>query len=72
MADKELQKQIDDLTLVVGLEEENYKTAIQQQISTELLSQMRAHIKELKNELQVLLDKQSVERTGELPEGGVS
>ena len=72
MADKELQKQIDDLKLVVDLEEENYKTAIQQQISNEVLLQMRANIKKLKVDLQILLDKESVERTGELPSGGVS
>jgi hypothetical protein len=72
MADKELTVQIKDLKLIIDIEEENYKTALQSRMSLDALKGMRENIKKLKGELQVLLDKESVNKTGELPGGEVS
>lgn len=71
MTNKELRKQIDDLILIISLEEENYKTALQTQMPYETLKQMRLNIKKLKGDLQVLIDQDSVQNTGDLPDGGV-
>jgi hypothetical protein len=67
MADDELSKQIEDLKMIISLEEENYKTALQQQVNFNSLKQMRENIRKLKADLQVLLDQHSVKKTGELP-----
>ncbi len=72
MTNKELKKQIDDLILIITLEEENYKTALQTQMPYETLKQMRLNIKKLKGDLQVLIDQDSVQKTGDLPDGGVA
>jgi hypothetical protein len=67
-----LKKQIEDLKLVISLEEENYKTALQSQMPYDSLKQMRLSIKKLKGDLQVLLDQESVRKTGDLPDGEVN
>ena len=67
MADDELSKQIEDLKMIISLEEENYKTALLQQVNFNSLKQMRENIRKLKADLQVLLDQHSVKKTGELP-----
>jgi hypothetical protein len=67
MVDLELKLQIDNLKLLIELEEENYKTALQNQTEFVILQRLRENIKKLKGDLQVLLDKQSVDKTGELP-----
>jgi hypothetical protein len=72
MSSPELKKQIADLKMVIDLEEENYKTAIQAQMPFDTLKQMRLNIKKLKSDLKVLIDQDSVNKTGELPQGGVS
>jgi hypothetical protein len=72
MTEKELSTQIKDLRLVIEIEEENYKTALESRMSLEALKGMRDNIKRLKTELQVLLEKQSVQETGDLPEGGIT
>ena len=72
MSNQELKKQIADLKMVIDLEEENYKTAIQAQMPFDTLKQMRLNIKKLKSDLKVLIDQDSVNKTGELPQGGVS
>ena len=71
MTNEELNTQIKDLELVISLEEENYKTALLSQMPHDSLKQMRLNIKKLKADLQVLLDRQSVQKTGELPDGEV-
>lgn len=70
--DKVLKQQIDDLKLVLDIEQENYKTALQTQLPHDTLKQMRQNIKKLQADLQVLLDKDSVRKTGDLPNGEVS
>jgi hypothetical protein len=72
MTDKELSAQITDLQLIIEIEEENYKTALQTQLPLDGLKTMRENIKKLKADLQLLIEKQSVDKTGQLPEGGVS
>ena len=67
MSKQEVKKQIDDLKLVISLEEDNYKTALQAQMPFETLKQMRLNIRKLKGDLQVLIDQDSVQTTGELP-----
>lgn len=67
MTDVELKLQIENLKLLIELEEENYKTALQQRTEFVILQRLRENIKKLKGDLQVLLDKQSVNKTGELP-----
>lgn len=69
--DKTLKQQIDDLKMVIDVEQENYKTALQTQLPYETLKQMRTNIKKLKGDLQVLLDQESVQETGDLPNGEV-
>ena len=70
--EKALQSQIKDLKLILDIEQENYKTALQTQLPYDTLKQMRTHIKKLKGDLQVLLDKDSVQKTGDLPNGEVT
>ncbi len=72
MDEQDLNKTVDDLNLIINIEEENYKTALQSQLPYETLKQMRLNIRKIKGDLQVLLDQQSVQKTGELPEGGVT
>ena len=72
MDDQDINKTVDDLNLIINIEEENYKTALQSQLPYETLKQMRLNIRKMKGDLQVLLDQQSVQKTGELPEGGVT
>lgn len=67
----DIQKQIEDLKMVLELEQENYKTALQSQLPYDTLKQMRLNIKKLQGDLQVLLDQESVQNTGELPDGEV-
>jgi glutamyl-tRNA reductase len=72
MSGEELKKQIENLEMLISTETENYKTALQSQLPHEILFEMRANIKKLRTNLKVLLDQQSVEKTGDLPGGGVS
>jgi len=62
-----LAKQINDLKILIETEEENYKNALTMHVSFDTLKQMRENIRKLKNDLQILLDKESVNKTGELP-----
>lgn len=64
----DLRKQIDNLKMIIDVAEENYKTALQSKLDFTTLREMRANIKKLKTDLQVLLDQDSVNRTGELPD----
>ncbi len=68
MVDYELKLQIENLKFLIQMEEENYKTAILNQTEFVILQRLRENIKKLKGDLQVLLDKQIVEKTGELPQ----
>ncbi|MGZ8525512.1 MAG: hypothetical protein ACXWV1_13860 [Chitinophagaceae bacterium] len=63
----ELRTKIDDLKMIIDVEEGNYKTALQSKLDFTTLRQMRENIKKLKIDLQVLVDQESVKRTGELP-----
>jgi hypothetical protein len=63
----DLAKQINDLNALITQEEENYKTALIKSVDFNTLKQMRLHIRKLRENLQVLLDKDSVKKTGELP-----
>ena len=64
----ELSKKIDDLKTIIDVAEENYKAALQSKLDFTTLREMRGNIRKLKNDLQVLLDQQSVKKTGELPD----
>ena len=67
MAD-DLRKKIDDLKMIIDVAEENYKTALKSKLDFTTLRKMRGNIRKLKNDLQILLDQESVKRTGELPD----
>jgi hypothetical protein len=67
MVDYELKLQIENLKFLVEMEEENYKTALLNQTEFVILQRLRENIKKLKGDLQVMLDKQIVNQTGELP-----
>ena len=67
MNSQELKLQIDNLLTLIEVEEENYKTALQNETEFVILQRMNEHIDKLQSDLQVFLDKQSVRETGELP-----
>ena len=64
----ELSKKIDDLKTIIDVAEENYKAALQSKLDFTTLREMKGNLRKLKNDLQVLLDQQSVKKTGELPD----
>ena len=64
----ELIRKIEDLTMIIDVAEENYKTALQSKLDFTTLREMKGNIRKLKTDLQVLIDQQSVKQTGELPE----
>jgi len=64
----ELRKKIDDLKMIIDVAEENYKTALQTKLDFITLREMKGNIRKLKTDLQVLIDQDSVKKTGELPE----
>ena len=68
----ELSKKIDDLNLIIEVAEENYKTALQSKLDFVTLREMKGNIRKLKTDLQVLLDQESVKKTGELPDDNAS
>lgn len=65
----DLTKKIEDLKMIIDVAEENYKTALETKLDFAILKEMKANIKKLKVDLQVLKDQQSVKKTGELPDG---
>ena len=67
MADMELQLKIDNLKFLIDLEEENYKTALHQQTEFVILQRLRENLKKLRADLQILIDQQTIQRTGDLP-----
>jgi hypothetical protein len=67
MNDQELKLQIDNLVTLIEVEEGNYKTAIQNKTEFVILQKMKEHIEQLRSDLQVFVDQQSVRKTGELP-----
>ena len=67
MNNQELKLQIDNLVTLIEVEEENYKTALQNETEFVILQKMKEHIDELRSSLQVFVDQQSVRKTGELP-----
>ena len=67
MNDQELKLQIDNLVTLIEVEEENYKTAIQNKTEFVILQKIKEHIEKLKSDLEVFVDQQSVRKTGELP-----
>jgi len=67
MNDNELKLQIDNLVTLIEVEQENYKTAIQNQTEFVILQRMKEHIEKLQSDLQIFIDKQKVSETGELP-----
>ena len=67
MNNQELKLQIDNLVTLIEVEEENYKTALQNETEFVILQRMNEHIDKLQSDLQVFLDKQVVKQTGELP-----
>ena len=67
MNDQELKLQIDNLGTLIEVEEENYKTALQNKTEFVILQKMKEHIENLKSDFQVFVDQQSVRKTGELP-----
>ncbi len=72
MENAPLSKQIEDLQNIVLQEEENYKTALTKKVEFNTLKEMRLHIRKLKEDLQILLDKESVKKTGELPDSNIN
>jgi len=72
MENSPLSKQIEDLQNIISQEEENYKSALKKNVDFTTLKEMRLHIRKLKEDLQVLLDKQSVKKTGELPDSNIN
>jgi len=64
----ELREKIDDLKMIIDVAEENYKTALQTKLDFITLREMKGNIRKLKADLQVLIDQDSVKKTGELPE----
>ena len=68
MNDKELKLQIDNLVLLIEVEEENYKKALQSPTEFVILQRLKENLDKLKSDLQVFVDKQSVKKTGELPD----
>ena len=67
MNDQELKLQIDNLVTLIEVEQENYKTAIQNQTEFVILQRMKEHIDNLESDLQIFVDKQKVKETGKLP-----
>jgi len=67
MNNQELKLQIDNLLTLIEVEEENYKTALQNETEFVILQRMKEHIENLKSDLEVFVDKQSVRETGQLP-----
>ena len=67
MNNQELKLQIDNLVTLIEVEEENYKTALQNETEFVILQRMKEHIENLKSDLEVFVDKQSVRETGQLP-----
>ena len=67
----ELQKKIDDLKMIINVEEGNYKAGLQTKLDFVTLRTLRENIRKLKGDLQVLLDQESVKRTGELPDDNI-
>ena len=67
MNDHELKLKIDNLDLLIELEENNYKVAIKNQTEFSILQRMKENIENLRSNLQVFVDQQSVKKTGELP-----
>ena len=63
----ELKKKTDDLKAIIDAEEGNYKAALQSKLDFVTLRTLRENIRKLKGDLQILLDQESVKRTGELP-----
>ena len=64
----DITKQIEDLKTLIDKEEENYKSALTKHVNFNTLKEMRLHIRKMKGDLQVFLDKDSVTKTGELPD----
>ena len=64
----DLSKKIDDLKMIIDVAEENYKTALQTKLDFSTLREMKGNIRKLKTDLQVLIDQDSVKKTGELPD----
>ncbi|HZJ61608.1 MAG TPA: hypothetical protein VFD24_15075 [Chitinophagaceae bacterium] len=68
MNDRELKLQIDNLVTLIEIEEENYKTALKGKTEFVILQRMKGSLDQLKSDLQVFIDQQSVKKTGELPD----
>jgi len=67
----ELQKKTDDLKKIIEVEEGNYKAALKSKLDFVTLRTLRENIRKLKGDLQILLDQESVKRTGELPDDNI-
>ena len=67
MNDQELKSQIDNLVTLVEVEEENYKTALQNKTEFVILQRMKENIENLQSDLQVFVDRLNVRQTGQLP-----
>jgi hypothetical protein len=71
MDDNDLNKQIEDLKRLIETEEVHYKISLLKQAKFDTVKEMRGHIRELKHDLQILLDMESVKETAELPKDTV-
>jgi len=67
----ELRKKTDDLKMIIDVEEGNYKAGLQSKLDFVTLRTLRENIRKLKGDLQILLDQESVKRTGELPDDNI-
>lgn len=52
----DLLKKLVDLRMIIAMEEENYKSAIQQHANFNSLKEIRANIKKLKGDISILVD----------------
>lgn len=68
MSDHELKLQIDNLVTLIEVEEENYKAALKSPTEFVILQGLKENLDNLKSHLQIFIDKQSVKKTGELPD----
>ena len=64
----ELKMKIDNLTMLIELQEQSFRTAVQSQTDFIVLEGIRDNIKQLKAHLQGLRDKHDLDKTDDLPD----
>ncbi len=54
-----INKKIEDLKMIIGVEEQNYTIGLQNKLDFDTLREIKGNLRKLKNDLQVLLDQQA-------------